>query len=183
MSFYKTHDIIIVGGGACGCTTAYFLCDEGLNVAIVDKGEIGQEASWASAGMVGPSSLPSVNPWHLKSTTLSKILYDNLNNQLFEETGHRIGYGGEGALILAEDEEEIKAVLLEIQSQVTGKVSARFLTSDEVHEREPTIPKTISGAAWMSDSRYLDARTYYYRWPSLHKRRGLLYIKGGQSQV
>ena len=160
MSVRGTYDVVIVGGGACGCTTAYFLCNEGLNVALVDKGEVGQEASWASAGMIGPSSAPSAYPWYLQATTLSKTLYDTLNDRLLEETGRRIGYGGEGALTVAWNEQEAEAVRLEAQALAADGVSAQFLTGDEARKREPALPETVVGAAWKADGRYLDARAY-----------------------
>ena len=101
MALLETHDVVVVGGGACGATTAYFLANEGLDIALVDKGPVGQEASWASAGMIGPTSAPSANPWYLQATTLSKSLYDTLNEQLYDQTGRWMGYGGQGALTMA----------------------------------------------------------------------------------
>ena len=70
MTSHKHHDVIIVGGGICGAMTAYFLRLEGVSVALLDKGRVGQEASWAAAGMVGPESCPQRDPWFLGATTL-----------------------------------------------------------------------------------------------------------------
>ena len=43
-------ELLILGGGVIGLSTAYFLAREGARVQIVDKGDFGQEASWAGAG-------------------------------------------------------------------------------------------------------------------------------------
>ena len=42
----KQPDVLIIGGGVIGLTTAYFLAREGARVEIVDKGDFGAEASW-----------------------------------------------------------------------------------------------------------------------------------------
>ena len=50
----RSYDAIVIGAGAIGCTTAYYLREEGLSVCLLDKGPAGREASWASAGMIQP---------------------------------------------------------------------------------------------------------------------------------
>src|SRR6478735_7523113 len=50
-----THpDVLVVGGGVIGLTCAYLLAKSGLKVEVVDKGEMGREASWAGAGILPP---------------------------------------------------------------------------------------------------------------------------------
>jgi glycine oxidase len=47
-------DVLIVGGGIIGLTTALELADAGLRVSVLDKGDMGREASWAGAGILPP---------------------------------------------------------------------------------------------------------------------------------
>ena len=154
------YDVVVVGGGAMGCTTAYFLREEGFKVALVDKGKVGQEASWASAGMIGPSSSSVRNPWVLQATTLSKALYDELNERLHQETGRRIGYGGEGSLTLAFEEEEAERAKAAVEAQTADGVPAHLLTGAEAREREPALPEGVMAAVWRPEGRFLDARNY-----------------------
>ena len=72
MAADATFDILIVGAGACGATTAYFLSGAGLKTGLLDQGRGGREASWASAGMIGPRSSPPRDPWFLQATTTSR---------------------------------------------------------------------------------------------------------------
>ena len=53
----KQPDVLIIGGGVIGLTTAYFLAREGVGVEVVDQGDFGQEASWAGAGILSPGNL------------------------------------------------------------------------------------------------------------------------------
>ena len=54
MSSNGSSDVIVVGGGVIGCAIAYYLACEGVAVAVVERGEIGCEASGAAAGMLAP---------------------------------------------------------------------------------------------------------------------------------
>ena len=131
-----TFDIIVIGGGAIGCSIAYYLNREGLAVALIDKNEPGQEASWASAGMIGPTAAPG-GPWYSKTTALSKELYDDLNEQLRQETGREIGYGGEGMLTIALSEAEADLVQREVSAQQAGNVAAELLSGEKAQQKEP----------------------------------------------
>ncbi len=155
----QTFDVIIIGGGAIGCTTAYFLTEKGLSVALFDKGKLGHEASWASAGMIGPASAPGI-PWYQETTTLSKQLYDELDQRLFDITGRKIGYGGHGMLTIATNEQEAHALRREIAHLQSSHISAELLTGQEAQKQEPALPQETLAAIWLKDNRYLDARTY-----------------------
>lgn len=50
----KAFDVVIVGAGIIGCSTAYALAKQGLRVAVLDKGELGQGCSYGNAGWITP---------------------------------------------------------------------------------------------------------------------------------
>lgn len=160
MNASSTFDVIIIGAGACGGTTAYFLSLEGLSVALFDQGSAAREASWASAGMIGPQSSPPRDPWFLKATTLSRELYDRLDVELFEQTGRQIGYGGEGALLFARSESEAGCLGIDVEIQTAAGVPTHLLDGPESRKREPALPDDVAASVWWPESRFLDARTY-----------------------
>ena len=160
MAVVETSDVVVVGGGACGSTTAYFLREEGLKVTLVDRVKVGQEASWASAGMIGPTASPQGDPWFLKVTALSKIIYDDLNERLYTETGRRIGYGGEGSLSIALSDAEIEQTKMEVEVQEGSGVAAELLTGEEAVKREPALSQEVVSAAFFPEGRFLDARDF-----------------------
>ena len=50
----KHPDVLILGGGIIGLTSAYFLAKAGLRVQLIERQEFGREASWAGAGILPP---------------------------------------------------------------------------------------------------------------------------------
>lgn len=80
-------DVLIVGGGAIGLLSARELAAEGLSVTVLERGETGQEASWAGGGILCP-----VDPWRTPEPVLdlcrwSQARYPELAAALLQETG------------------------------------------------------------------------------------------------
>ena len=50
----EAHDVVIVGGGVIGLSIAYALAREGIRPTVLDRRELGREASWAGAGLIPP---------------------------------------------------------------------------------------------------------------------------------
>ena len=60
----STTDVVIVGGGVIGCAIAYHLRKAGIDVVVLDQGDIGAEASSAAAGLLAPlGSLSGPGPF------------------------------------------------------------------------------------------------------------------------
>jgi D-amino-acid dehydrogenase len=49
------RNVIIIGGGAIGLCTAYYLLQHGVKATVVDKGEMGHGSSLHNAGYISPS--------------------------------------------------------------------------------------------------------------------------------
>jgi glycine oxidase len=97
-------DILILGGGVIGLTTAYFLCSEGVRVTVVDQGPIAKASSWAGAGII-----PSADPARAQSPLdelrgLSCRLWPRFSAQLRERTGIDNGFIVCGGVELADPE-------------------------------------------------------------------------------
>src|SRR5215469_3925389 len=92
-------DVLILGGGVIGLTTAYFLAREGIGVEVVDKGDLGQEASWAGAGILPPGNPARARAPIDQLRAQSAALFPTLSSELRERTGIDNGFqqcGGVG---------------------------------------------------------------------------------------
>lgn len=76
-------DVIIVGGGIAGLTTAYFLKRAGLKVAVIEKDKIGAGVSGHTTG---------------KITSQHNLIYNKLRSRLGEETARLYGSANQSAL-------------------------------------------------------------------------------------
>ena len=52
----ESQDVVIVGGGVIGLSIAYALARDGITSTVLDRRELGREASWAGAGLIAPTS-------------------------------------------------------------------------------------------------------------------------------
>ena len=98
-------DVLVLGGGVIGLTAAYFLAREGLRVEVLDKGDFGQEASWAGAGILSPRNTACAKTPAEKLHAHSVALFPTLSAELRERTRVDNGYLRCGGLeFVGEDE-------------------------------------------------------------------------------
>jgi glycine oxidase len=130
-------DVLVLGGGVIGLTTAYFLAREGVQVEVVDKGDLGREASWAGAGI-----LPPGNPEFARTPiellhAHSAALFPTLSAELRERTNIDNGYLACGGLEFVPEKD---GALIEELRRLGVPVEA--LDVKAVHQIEPAV------AAW-----------------------------------
>jgi glycine/D-amino acid oxidase-like deaminating enzyme len=89
-------DIVIIGGGIVGCSTAYFLAQRGASVALFEKGRIAGEQSGRNWGWVRQQGR---SPIELPLMMRSLGIWQNLARDLGEDIGFKQG----GSLYLAEN--------------------------------------------------------------------------------
>ena len=91
---------------------------------------------------------------------LSRTLYDELEPRLFEETGKRIGYGGDGGLVVAFEEADVAQLETMVRSQAGDDFPAQLLNREDARTREPGLPDQVAAAALLPAHRFLDPRTF-----------------------
>ena len=83
----RTSDCLVVGGGVVGLSIAYQLACDGLSVTLLERAELGREASWAGAGILPPGSWYSDHPVLDVMAEASREAYAVWSERLREETG------------------------------------------------------------------------------------------------
>jgi len=92
--------VLVVGGGINGLLTTRMLAQAGAEVVLLERGQVGQEASWAGGGIVSP-----LYPWRYPPavTALARwaqAAYPALAEALLAETGIDIELTTSGLLFL-----------------------------------------------------------------------------------
>lgn len=80
-------DVIILGGGVIGLTTAYLLAQEGASVLVCDQASVGMESSWAGAGILPPSDIDHAQLPLDRLRALSSRYFPDLSRELKDRTG------------------------------------------------------------------------------------------------
>jgi glycine/D-amino acid oxidase-like deaminating enzyme len=138
----KTADVVVIGAGIIGITTALELAERGLSVVVLEKGEVAAEQSsrnWGWVRQMGrdPREIPlikeSLNIWH------------GMNARVGAESGFRqcgIAY------VASDDAELAKYDLWRRDYAVPHGIDSKTITSGEVAELLPGCTTRWSGALY-----------------------------------
>lgn len=102
-----SENFLIIGGGAVGLTSAISLLREGYKVTLVERGTVGQEASWAGGGILSP-----LCPWDYKDAVThlaqrSMGMFEQAAAMLHDATGIDPQYQRSGMLLLPPYQDEL----------------------------------------------------------------------------
>jgi glycine oxidase len=139
-------DVVVIGAGAIGCSVAYYLARAGARVTVVEKGEIGREASWASAGMVSASP-PGDDPLS-RFYREGAALFPEFAASIREETGIDIGYWRCGSLRLCRDPHRWPAWEHEFQTLKEAGVAVECWLGDAVRSYSPGLAHDAAAALY-----------------------------------
>jgi glycine oxidase len=131
----SSPDVLILGGGVIGLTMAYHLAKEGVRVEIVDRGDLGQEASWAGAGMIPPAGNPRLAPSpYDQLLSLSSEMFWSFTCELSDCGGVDSGYCGCGSIVFL-DEDDKKTAAAWRKHEIDFEV----LEGEKLHHLEPGL--------------------------------------------
>lgn len=138
-------DVVVIGGGAIGLAAAREIHRRGRSVTVLERGQPGRAASWASAGIVGAPTGPQTEPG-FQLQTLSRRLWPALARELTAESGLDPEYREMGCLIPAFDADGASELDRAIRFGMIP--SGRLLRGAELREAEPGLGQTVVAAAW-----------------------------------
>ena len=142
----RQQQVVIVGGGVIGLLTAFNLASEVQSVVLLDRSNVGQEASWAGGGIVSP-----LYPWRYSPAVTalahwSQDFYPQLGARLFAATGvdPEVHTTGLYWLDLDDEAEALAWALREHRPLRAVDLSA-------VHDAVPVLGPGFSRAIYMAD--------------------------------
>jgi len=136
----QTADIAIVGGGVIGLSIARELALRGVHdVVVVDKGELGKEASWAAGGILGPQVEADRADEFFGLACASRDLYPDFAQVLHAETGIDVELDTTGTLYIAFTEDEEIELLQRFEWQQNSGLHVEWLDAADVRLVEPNV--------------------------------------------
>jgi glycine oxidase len=150
-------DVIVVGGGVIGLTTAWELVRRGHAVDVVERGVPGREASWAGAGMLAPLAEARRTGAFLDLSLASFERHPAFAAALAEASGIQPEYRTAGKLLVACDDAQLQAL-----QEHLGTWAERFgverLTGEEARRLEPALSPDVRDAFFIARDHQVDNR-------------------------
>ncbi len=100
-------DFLIIGGGAVGLSSALALLQEGYHITLIERGETGQEASWAGGGIMSPLCSWDYSEAVTSLTQYSMSRFSDVVEMLHTTTGIDPEYQHSGMLLIPPFKEQL----------------------------------------------------------------------------
>jgi len=148
-------EVLVIGAGIAGCSTAFWLGREGIKSIIVDKGAVNSQASGGNAGSLhvqllsfdfGKKAESGGSP-ALKTLLLQKeavSLWEKLQVELSKDFQIRTV----GGLMVAENEQDVKFLEEKAAAERGAGIDVRVIDSKELHQLEPAISELMIAASY-----------------------------------
>ena len=149
-------DVVIVGGGIIGCAIAFFLAKSGVRPLVMERGQVGGEASSGAAGMLTAQTHTDESGPLFDLKLASRALYEELANELHERTGLDIEYRKLGHVAPALTDEEVEAVGRRVEWQRGRGLPAERLDAKEARALEPGLAPDVRGAGWFPEDHHVN---------------------------
>ena len=146
-----SNRVVVVGGGVIGSGIAFELAKRGLAVTLIERGRIGGEASWASAGIISLPTRPWFAPERVELGRLSLERYPALVEELEARSGLAIDYRRPGEWSIAVDEEHAEAEDAVAAWQLSLGLTIEDVAVAEARKREPALPESVVTARFHPD--------------------------------
>ena len=140
-----THaQVVIVGGGIAGCSTAYHLTKLGItDVLLLEQGKLTSGTTWHAAGLIGQMR-PNRN-----MTRMSKYGIE-LYATLEQETGLATGWKRCGSVNVARTPERMQVLRKQVALARSFGVEVELITPREAGELYPVMrTDDLQGAIWI----------------------------------
>ncbi len=140
-----THaQVVVIGGGIIGCSTAYHLArDHSADVVLLERGQLTNGSTWHAAGLVGQLR---------SSASITQVLkYSvDLYTKLEAETGLATGWKQNGGLRLACNEERWTEIKRQATTAHSFGLEMNLLSPAEAKDLWPLMDVSdLVGAAFM----------------------------------
>lgn len=143
------YDVLIVGGGAIGLSVARELHRLGLRrIAVLERGQIGREASLAAAGMLAPNGENEQIDDFYRFCDGSRKMYPEFAGELLAETGIDIQLDQTGALFAAFTEEDSEDLAVRFSRQTAAGIPVEALSHPETLKAEPSLSKNVRSSLY-----------------------------------
>lgn len=149
-----TADVILIGGGVMGCSTALALAKRGVATLVLERSVPGAEASSAAAGILGAQVESHADGPMARLCVASRALYADWTSDIQAHTGIDVGFRACGVLKAALSEAELGRMESEAAWQTAAGLAVDRLDGDAARSLEPALtPEAVGAVRFAGDAR------------------------------
>ena len=177
----STTDIIVIGAGIIGCAIAYELAKAGRSVLVIEKEQIGCEASSAAAGMLSAqlshaTEHPTSSFFHLQIE--SRALFSKVVAELEKESSIAVDFKQNGIFYLLFSKKEMSAMQSRILWQERHSLPVEHLTPHQLRQREPMVDQPVFGAFYFPEDAQVDNTCLTLAYAKGAEKKGAQFLLG-----
>lgn len=147
-------EVIIIGGGIAGCSTAWHLASDGIDVLLLERGELNSGASGANAGSLhaqiqhepyvdhgaewARNFLPALPFYRFSIDTWQRVE---------RELGVDLEFSRDGGIIVASSEDQMRHIEIKSGLEQAAGLGTELLDREGVRAIAPYISENILGGA------------------------------------
>jgi len=159
-------DVVVLGAGIYGCSTAYFLARAGVPVVVIDADDIGAGASGANAGnlhlQLSPfSHAAKDDAWVAEFARTLPFFIESLASwqRLARELPGDIELRCPGGLMVAETDGQMQVLHQKVELERSHGLNVSMIDSGELRRRAPYLAPHLLGASFCPDEGMANALT------------------------
>ena len=170
--------VLIIGGGIIGSAVAWRLAREGAAVTVLERARVGQEASWAAAGMIAPQAeAQGAGPFFELCLRARDAVAANIET-LRAESGTNPEYDQAGILYVAFNDGERAELEERGRWQLRAGGAVEELSAEAARKIEPAISSEITFALYLPLDRRTDNRKLTHAYANAAIAKGASFIEG-----
>ncbi len=174
----KTNDVVIVGGGACGCALARELAARNLRVTVIERDAVAAHASGKSWGGLYPASGAGIPGPVAGPAKRSFELHQDLYEALKDQSGIDYQLRPVESITLAKDDSEMSGLEQEATRLIEACFKAELLNAAQVMALEPLVTPHIAGGILQGPQLELDSYDYTRALAGSARRLGASFVTG-----
>jgi glycine/D-amino acid oxidase-like deaminating enzyme len=185
----RRADIVVIGGGVAGLSTAYYLARDGADVLLIDRDEAAMAASTANAGSLHvqllsydftndtpPDGGPAAHTLPLAPRSIA------LWKEIGAAFGEDLGIRTDGGLMLAEDEAGLDWLRRKSAMENRFGIESHVLSHNELRDLAPALSERMIGADFVPAEGYGDPLRGMMALRSLAQSHGARLLRGAEVQ-
>lgn len=151
-------EVLVVGGGIAGTATAWQLALAGVDVILVERGEIGAAGSGANAGSLHAQlqHSPFVErgaEWARSYAPATRFLLDSIAvwRELGEDLGEDLEVSLSGGILVADSDEQMRAIERKVAVEHEQGLKSELLSAQDLRALAPYLSDGMVGGEFCSD--------------------------------